>query len=231
MADEPVLLEDEFDAVVDTPGTEVLPPSGDEQREALKKRKDKLEQKAEELSEQAEFYSFDPSKLEMDNEIAQHFNALEVTDKVPGYKYVWVNYMSVHGRGVTHKLSKRVKGQPVWEVVRNEMPECKELEAVDGTRRIGDVLLMRGRIELVEQLEYADYVKSMRQQDAIESNLLAMGDKYSKYGVKVYKTEEMDPKLMNNMQTSAQAKQAAQRMTDQWIREGKMPGAAMRKGA
>lgn len=222
-------MADEFVAFEEVEDIE-LPPAGDEQREVLKKRKDTLEEKAEKLAEQAETYRFDPSAFEIENEIAQHFNALAVTDAQPGYRYCWVNFMSTHGRGVTYKLAKRVGGKAVWEVVRGDMPENKENESADGTRRIGDVLLMRAREELALALDHYEERKRIMQQEAISSNLMEMGDRYARFGVKVHAEEDLDPRLMHSMAVRAGAKRAAGRVTDSWIRQGRMPGAVMKQG-
>lgn len=123
-------------------------PAGDARREAMRQVADDLAQAAEEQG--VEGGAIRPDAFEIDNEIAGHFNELEVTNALPEYEYCWVNY-NFGGRFIKEKQSHRVREgsglQPVWEVVHGEMPEAPELRGIgaDTTRRLGDVLLMRAR--------------------------------------------------------------------------------------
>ena len=123
------------------PTTQELPPPGDARNEELKKREDTLEQKAEELADQNEVYAIDPKALKIENELAQHFDYQEgtmlvVTNPQPGRVYNWANHASQHGIDVTRKMAQG------WQVVKSEDPECEHMRGADGTRRIGDLMLL-----------------------------------------------------------------------------------------
>ncbi len=129
-----------------------LPPPGDERREKLAQREDALEKKAEELSEKMEAYSLDPSKLKVENELAQHFDfslktMLKVTNAKPDRAYCWANHSAQHGFDVTAKMSIG------WQVVKGNDPECEEHKGTDTTRRIGDLILMWMPKDRYERLE------------------------------------------------------------------------------
>jgi hypothetical protein len=108
------------------------------------------------------------------------------------------------------------------------MPEASELRAADGTRRLGDVMLMRCKKDIYEVLRRNEEMKARRQQTGVEDQFLEMGEKYGKYGVTVRGSEELDESTLRRMQTRAQARQTAGRMINRWVRDGRMPGAVMR---
>lgn len=125
-----------------------LPPSGYRRREEMAKRIDALAEKAEILSENSEIYKVDPAKLKEDPEILKHLNfnnnTFEISDPVKGYVYYWerddhrmITYRKQQARALLGA------GHSGWEVVNREMPEAMELQHVDGSRKIGDVVLMR----------------------------------------------------------------------------------------
>src|SRR5579859_3859303 len=135
-----------------------LKPAGHSRREQLKARTDKLERAAEILTKDQEIYSIDPNKLKAVPEILKHFNfqdhTFDVTNAKRGYVYYWERDDS---RAVSwRKGQARVLLGPQfagWEVVsghegqctggRNCKCEATEVIQADGSRKIGDVLLMR----------------------------------------------------------------------------------------
>ena len=147
-------------------GIQTLKPAGHARREQLARRADKLAKAAEILTKQAEIYSIDREKLKEEPEILAHFNfadkAFEVSNPKKGMAYYWE-------RDDSRMISWR-KGQarlflgpnhPGWEVVSGHDSSCDagklagkrchceaaELIQADGTRKIGDVLLMTIPVE------------------------------------------------------------------------------------
>src|SRR5260221_6425156 len=141
----------------ETPGA--LPPVGDARQEELKRRTDVLAEKLETSTPEA--YAFDPKKLDIDNEIAYFVtrNELDVTGKQDGCRYRWVHF-GQNGRSVT---GAKLDG---WEVVSGSDPESVELRAVDGTRRLGDVLLMRIDERRAIRLEQVDRYRRQLEQES-----------------------------------------------------------------
>jgi len=118
-----------------------LPPAGDERREVLRKREDNLQEQAEAMAETTDAYAMDPKALKVDRELAQHYDfdentMLKITNRNPNRRYTWGNFSSQHGIDVRRKMGMG------WKPVSGSDPECSELKAADGTRTIGDVMLM-----------------------------------------------------------------------------------------
>jgi gas vesicle protein len=136
-----------------------LPPAGDERKEELKKREDVLQEKAEQISDKNEVYAINPDAMKVDNELAQFWDAedgtmLGVTDPIPGRAYNWANHSSQHGVDVKRKMSRG------WKVVSGNDPECTAARGADGTRRIGDLMLMWMPVELSERIKERDKAKA-----------------------------------------------------------------------
>lgn len=151
--------------IVVGPGETALPPAGHKRREALKKRAERLEQVADAVvnAVDAPVYKVDPKLLKEDPEILKHFNpqmnAFEVSNPKPGYAYYWECYTVPQAltrkRGEVRLLLGPSYHGPGWEVVGacscvgnkhgNDcpFPEAQELKQADGTRKIGDVMLLR----------------------------------------------------------------------------------------
>lgn len=137
---------DERDAIILTRDEAIgtapsdLPPAGHERDELLRLRQDELEAKIDALSNHLDLASIDPKVFKKDREIQHEIrntDGLQVEGALETHMYSWVNYNTQHGLKV---WQKKAIG---WEVVSSDMPECKNLAREDGTRRIGDVLLMR----------------------------------------------------------------------------------------
>lgn len=192
-----------------------LPPPGDARREELKRRTDALEQEAEETGLEG---GTGPLP-EVENELAQHFNELEVSNQDPAYVYAWVN-SGFYTRFVKMKLADG------WEVVQGDMPEAEELKGVgaDTTRRLGDVILMRIRRDRYLMLQRRERELRQRQQEGVTGTLQEMGDRYRQHGIVVHTGETMNPRVMETMQKRATARRAGGQQFDQMLREGRVPG-------
>jgi hypothetical protein len=190
-----------------------------EKDEILAERKDKLEQAAEELSNEKEHYKIDPNKIKEDREILHDLQMGhgEVTKAQPGYCYLWVYYGQ--------------QGQQVWAAKAlgtGNDPEARELKEADGTRRLGDVLLMRITKERYEELKRAEEIRRRMQQEGVTSRILELGEKAKGYGIKVITdpdAREMPRggNLMESMKKRA-ASHGASKMRTKMLKEGKVPG-------
>ena len=140
-----------------------LPPPGYQREEELKQRTDNLQQQGEVKAAQEQRFTMDPSKLQPIREIRHNMSALNVTPKVAGYEYCWVNFKSpsdTPGLTIQQKQAHQVYNyqsqswEAVWEVVHGNMPECAHRKGIgaDSTRRLGDVLLMRAKKENYDSL-------------------------------------------------------------------------------
>lgn len=211
-----------------------LPEAGWERDEELARRKDKLEQAAEEASAQHERYAFDPKKIEPEWEILQHMDELTVEPKVEGYDYVWC-YEGLGGREITKK------SRLGWVVVQSEMPECPSLKDARGYRKIGDVILMRiPHDKFVKLKQYSEY-KRLMQQKGVGAALREMGDKYRSKGFIVH-NDARDVSMggrggksvMDVMEGKARhtgARRTAMKGVDSMLRRGDVPGLPGKGGA
>lgn len=200
-------------------------PAGDDRRDAEARAADDLAEQAEARS--ADVGTISPQALKIENEIAQHFNELEVTESQPEYEYCWVN-AGHHGRFVKAKLSERVKlGDtivPVWEVVQGDMPEALELRGLmaDTTRRLGDVILMRAKRDAFLRVKQLREARRQALQNGTTSELEELGRQYRHRGV-VIRTD-FGPDQLEQMGRRAMVRQQAHQMLDGMIRSGTVPG-------
>jgi hypothetical protein len=131
---------EEIAAAAAAKGTETLPPAGHGRDEALKLRAMTLEEEAEQLAEQMIVGEIPEKFQRLDREIVQKLEQLDVSDKREDMHYVWVNFVNDHGQ---HIERKKLVGFEVVTGTGEDCPEGHELLTADGTRQIGDVLLMR----------------------------------------------------------------------------------------
>lgn len=198
-----------------------LPPSGYARDEELARRKDTLEEKLE--TEAPEVYPIDESAFQPDREILQRLDQqmLEVSKRKPEYIYCWV-YFGQNGQQV---WAKKALG---WEVVTGTEPEATEHKEVDGTRRIGDVLLMRVHKRRFAQLEEAAADRREAQQLGITSRLKELGEHARRYGLKVHEdlsTVRVGPDtLMDVVEKRSGAHDTAMKTVDKMLRKGDVPG-------
>lgn len=150
---------EEIERAAKSKGTENLPPAGHGRDEALKLRQVALEEEAEKLAEQMIIGEIPKKFMELDREIVRHLDQLDVTDKRPDMHYYWANFKAEHGH---HIERKKLVGFEVVSGTGEDCPEGHELVTEDGTRRIGDVLLMRvpkDRALYLKARERADSLK------------------------------------------------------------------------
>lgn len=201
-----------------------LPPPGYKRDEELSRRTDELDEKAEKLEAEQEVYASDPQAFTPDRDILSRLDQrmLEVSEKQPGYQYCWA-YFGLNGQMV---WAKRAIG---WEVVKGkQMPEAREHEEVDGTRRIGDVLLMRCPMERFKELEAAAADARMAQELGITSQLKELGEKARRYGLKVHEDLSQvrvgPDTLMDVVEKRAGVHDVVQGQVDKMLRKGEVPG-------
>lgn len=178
------------------PGTATLPPAGHARNEELKRRTDRLEEQAAHELQNVE--SIDPTAMEIERELAGHFNELEVQNADPAFVYKWVNFVSNNGIALRQATAPPER----WEIVTGTMKEAEDLKAIDGTRKLGDVLLLRMPRKRYEILEKVRADKAALQQQGYENNLLETG---RRHGIKVYRNEDMPENAAKRMQNPSQA--------------------------
>lgn len=164
-----------------------LEPAGFKRNEQMARRTDALQEEAETRSRQLEHFAIDPAKFKVENEIAQHFYAMEDVSRArTDMVYCWENFVNQRGYAVRARLSicilEEGKKQPCWEVVKGDMKESLELLAPDGTRQNGDVLLMRCRKDRYKALQKARKMRAAAHMTAADSRLeelvMEMGPRY-----------------------------------------------------
>lgn len=127
-------------------------PAGVARNEAKAIVADELAERAE--TELAGVNTIDPSKLELDREVAyiyERTDGYEVKNPVAGYVYCWVRE-DKPGSQVQWKRAQRVRmpdgdHAALWEVVQSDMPENPDEKDVRGYRKIVDCILMRAKAE------------------------------------------------------------------------------------
>lgn len=160
-----------------TPETN-LPPAGHERREELKRRMDALTKEAEHIASEMEIEGINPKALDIDNEIADHFDPatsmLDVSDANPSYVYRWEQADLYNRQGNIWVTTRKAEG---WEVVSGSDPEAKNCRQVDGTRRVGDAILMRIRKDRYIALELADRRRRLSRSESVSLKALEMAEK------------------------------------------------------
>lgn len=156
-----------------------LPPAGDARREELKRRYDALTQEADKLKADLEIESIDPSAFEVENDIAQHFDPatkmLEVSNPNSSFVYRWeqADIYVKHG-GVFVTIAKSYG----WEVVSTSgNVEGHEHRGVDGTRRVGDAILMRIRKDRFIALEINNRRRRLARRAGVSVKALELADR------------------------------------------------------
>lgn len=196
-----------------------LPEPGHERREALKARLEKLNTEAAELASELGIETVDPNKIEPDREILQHYNAgdLPVSNKQEGFEYCWVFADPRNNMAGRQVFKKKIQG---WEVVNGNMLEAADHKHVDGTRRVGDVLLMRIRYDRYVKLRREEKETLKRRDRGVSEGFMELGEKHRGSGVKVYDT--VPDNALKHAQNTA-AKERADKVTTKWIKDGNMP--------
>ncbi len=197
-----------------------LPEPGHERREALRKRLDGLNIEAANIAAEIEVETVDANKIEPDREILQHYNSgdLPVSRRQDGFEYCWVFADPRNNMAGRQVFKKKVQG---WEVVNGAMLEAADHKHVDGTRRVGDVLLMRIRYDRYVKLRREERETLKRREAGVSAGFMELGQKHASTGIKVYDT--VPDNAMKHAQTAA-AQERASKMTTKWIKGGNMPG-------
>lgn len=201
-------------------GVDDLPPAGDAQREMLREREDDLAEAAETLAGAADVHVAKPDAYQIENELAQHFNELEVSNQDPAFAYCWVQ-SGFYGRMVKMKLTEG------WEVVQGDMEEAIELKGMgaDTTRRLGDVILMRISRDRYLKLKLREKNKRIAQEQSVTGTLAEMGHKYRDLGLVVHTDlKDLHPQTVSRMAARAEAIGQAEKIQDEWVRQGRVPG-------
>jgi hypothetical protein len=214
---------------VQTARDDLLPPAGHARREELKRRLESLQAEIEALPDDQG--RIDPSKLEIDREVAVHFSGpdaeLFISKADPNYRYTWVYRDPYNRYGGRFVRSYQVDG---WEIVDSGCVEAREHRAVDGTRWVADCLLMRMRCDHHAALHLKRFRRRVELEHGIASNLQELADKK---GVKIHTSfEEMPAHLQSAVESSSSglnqrrqyARQMAATQFDKAIRAGKVPG-------
>ena len=132
-------------------------PAGYKREEQQAKNHDVLQQKVEEMSTAGGVESLNPKALKEDREILGLIveGNLDIPGALSEYVYKWVQCRipkDSPGMKVREALTMRMKvrspaGQvqiiPCWERVTGDMPECPDLKDAEGSRVLGDTLLVR----------------------------------------------------------------------------------------
>jgi hypothetical protein len=195
-----------------------LPAPGYKRDDVLARRKDELEQRAE---EGPEVYGIDPAKIEPDREILYRSidqQMIHVSNRDPNYKYAWVYY----GQNGQMIWAKRALG---WMPVTGPDPECEEYKEADGTRRIGDTMLMKIPKERYLELEEMNEKRRNEQYLGIKARLHELSEKS---GIKVY--DDLSEvtiggrDLESVMERKAAQREVAMQHIDKKLRDGDVPG-------
>lgn len=199
-------------------------PAGYKRDEALAQNADNLAQQAEQTgieaggSPDADVFRADRNR-EIRNAIMQ--GGLEITNANDAYMYSWV-CTALDGIQITRKKALG------WAVVQGEDQECLEHRYVDGTRRVGDVLLMKLRkdIYLRNEQYFADVRRA--QEFGVTSELHELGDKHADKGLRIIDNEaefaQITGQQLGGVMTSQTARQAAGNAVGQMVRDGMIPG-------
>ena len=176
--------------------------------------------------EQVEGGAISSKALKVENELAQYFNLLDVSNQDPNFRYTWV-YLGQHGLQIKMKLADG------WEVVQGDMPEAVELKGMgaDTTRKLGDVMLMRCRADRWLLLQRREKRKREAHSEAVGAQFEEILRPYKRYGATaivdgrdVMTGEMIDAKRLDMMHKRSMAAAVGNRMVDQALRKGTMPG-------
>ncbi len=204
-----------------------LPP-GYAHQEQMKANADNLAEKAETIADAHGVHAINPDSIKVEREILHIIDACEVTHQQPGYKYKWVqDQWPSHAKSLevrrTRSIHVKVNGEtrPAWEIVLHDMPESPELkQASDGTRRVGDCILMRCRADIYMLLQIEEQKKRDRQMGSITANFDALAEHARNKGIRVAHGNVERAELMDQLHAGQIAKEKLNNM----VREGNIPG-------
>ena len=171
-------------------------------------------------------------------------DSLDVANKQNGYVYRWVNCTSPQTnpgyfvmKAQAEQIYSPVAGYyvPVWEVVKgNQFPEAKSRMQADGTRRIGDTLLMRARRDYYEAVERHRENKRLVQKQEANFGMTRLAHQAERRGLGVAVHPDLSESRPDYMRARTMASNARPQMSQQQpsmdtmerqIRNGGIPGA------
>lgn len=165
-----------------------------------------------------------------DREIRVATDSLKVTRKQPGYVYYWARFVSENSvnqvdqmTGIT--VDTPTGMEPTWEVVNGDMKEARERRAADGTRRLGDVMLLRCKEDVHQALREYEQLKIDRQLDSVEAPLRQFA---AATGHTIGRLDLEDPRFRKALKRGHAANIAQQQFTDH-LRRGTVPGHEVRR--
>lgn len=209
-------------------GDPTLPPAGYTRDEALKARTDQLQQQ---IAQQPEQYSIDPSKIEPIREIQYEIehNMLDVPNRQPGYVYRWVQcqYPSTSpGLKVQEALVRRIRingaSHPAWEVVTGNHPEASGMSVTaENTIRIGDTILMRCRKDIHAVIELETRKKNHLVTYGTDANMVQLAEELTRKGYPTSAGHKAYNKYFND---ANQVLRTSESELDRMIRNGTLPG-------
>ena len=181
-----------------------LIPAGEQRNDAMKMIADELAEEAEDRASTEERFRLDPSRFRIENEIGSKASSLEVSYANPERAYCWARFKAENGVsqaehkrsltvGVRELATGKVWQEQIWHVVEGRDPEAIELKQVDGTRRLGDVILLWAKRVVHEAVQR---VAEQKRQELYGKPKLAAQAFFEKTGIKVMTEADManDPR-------------------------------------
>jgi len=200
-----------------------LPPAGHARDEALRERADALEEQAETRANAEERYAIDPKAFRVENELAQHFDELSVSNPDPAFAYCWV-WTGRQGYFIKAKQAIRVEEdshmQLCWEVVQGAMVEAEELKDVTGLRRLGDVILMRCRRDRYRKLQQREAQKRQAQSAGIDGRLREQAEEINRRVPGLVTVHDINDPAVSHALKRAQAQSIAKQQFTTQLRDG-----------
>lgn len=206
-----------------------LPPPGDWRKEALKMRQDELEQAASVASKALIGGSavVPLTDIPIENEIARHFKGdeLPISNALDSHVYAWICYDSPStAKGTMVRQQLLLKG---WEVVQGtseSFPEGKEYLQADGTRKVGDTILMRCRKDYYLQHKLMERQNRMELHARPDGRLDGITDIVQGVGgIKLRDVNLDDPQMVNAL-NRAHARALAEQQFTSMLKSGTIPG-------
>jgi hypothetical protein len=201
-------------------------PAGFQRTEQRLRRKDDLEQQAEERAQATGVEAASSDAFLPDEEIQNllQYDGSNVSKAQKGYCYMWVCIeFPASARGLA-VLNMTAQG---WQVVKGDDPEAQEYLQPDRTRKLGDSILLRiseARKRVLDgQIAMLNAKREGQSHEAVRN--LA-----ERHGIKIVSFDEMSPEQQKQLERRSQlafAKQGAFQKLDGNLRAGTVPGAAV----
>lgn len=191
--------------------------------EQLIARQDQLEETAQHMNDTSDVRGVDPLAMLADEELQALLakDGSEVSEPQQGSCYMWacIEFPS-SARGIA-VLQLQAVG---WQVVKGDDPEAREYKTVDGTRKLGDSILLRidARRKFLLDTRIAQ-LNAKREGDTSDS----LRDRARRLGINVVSFDEMTPEQQQRLERRSQqefSKQAATQRFAGNLRDGTVPG-------